>query len=234
VNSLDLYARFEPLIGFEREIEALHDLYLQELLNRGAKKVLDIGCGSGALLLKLQLAGIEAKGIDLSGEMVERALKKGARAERIDLSAESGFYDAAIAVFDVINYLPPNDLEGFFREVAKKISRFFIFDINSLYGFQEIAVGDLILRDQKIHATVSSIYKERQLISNFDLFEPDKDGKYRRSSSQIVQYYHSPQSVKGALADALFTIESVDEYRLYNQRRADKLIFTALYQSTPR
>ncbi|MDR0747412.1 MAG: class I SAM-dependent methyltransferase, partial [Helicobacteraceae bacterium] len=172
MKGLDLYARIEPLIGLEREIEALHNRYLQELSSRGVKSALDIGCGSGALLLKLQSAGLEVKGIDLSAEMVERARKKGVRAERIDLSAESGFYDAAIAVFDVINYLPPEELKNFFREAAKKIDRFFIFDINSLYGFKEIAVGDLILRDQKTHATVSSIYEDGRLITDFDLFEP--------------------------------------------------------------
>jgi len=43
LNSLDLYAKVEPFIGFYEEYEKLYDKYLELIEPLGVKKCLDIG-----------------------------------------------------------------------------------------------------------------------------------------------------------------------------------------------
>jgi len=73
MDSLDLYARLEPMIPFQEEITALYDAHLAMLEEKGIKTFLDIGCGSGAFLNRAKRMGFSGKGIDLSEAMVEKA-----------------------------------------------------------------------------------------------------------------------------------------------------------------
>ncbi len=81
-NSLDLYAKIEPLIGFYDEYEILYSSYLQLLYPLGVKSVLDIGCGNGKLLKLLEENDFNSFGIDRSEEMIKRSLSLGVKAEK--------------------------------------------------------------------------------------------------------------------------------------------------------
>jgi demethylmenaquinone methyltransferase/2-methoxy-6-polyprenyl-1,4-benzoquinol methylase len=54
-----------------------------------AQNVLDVGCGTGALTLRVAKRGARVRGIDLSAEMLEIAaerVREGGYAERVDLA----------------------------------------------------------------------------------------------------------------------------------------------------
>lgn len=228
-EALDLYARFEPLIPFEAEISGLHDRYVALLTEFGAARVLDVGCGSGALLKKLSIAGIQAKGIDLSAEMIRRAQAQGLEAECVDLCDLGEIYDALTAVFDVVNYLHEGDLGRFFECAAKALrpGGHFLFDVNTLYGFEEVAQGSLVLEGVGHHATVESVFEEGRLKSRFTLFEPELDGLYRRSSGEIVQYFHPVKALEKALKAAGFKPLGKFELHLYHAPKPDKQLWVA-------
>ncbi len=64
------------------------EFYLNEAKNaRG--KVLEMACGTGRILLRLIKAGIDARGVDLSKEMLD-ALHEKARRENLDANAIQG------------------------------------------------------------------------------------------------------------------------------------------------
>ena len=232
MNSLDLYARFEPLIGFENEKAALHQKYITILKQHHIKTALDIGCGSGDALIKMEANGICATGIDLSGEMITKATAQGANAKQLNIADMHEEFDAATAMFDVINYLTADQLENFFICVRKCVKNIFVFDINSLYGFSEVAAGDLVLQNSTKHATVQSTFELSELINEFNLFEPNEAGKYERFSWQITQYYHTDLVIKNALFSAGFEAVKTENLYLYNMPKADKILFTAAAHKT--
>jgi SAM-dependent methyltransferase len=70
--------------------------------------VVDVGCGTGALLAALQRAGLECLGLDYSEASLRMAQARGLRVEKLDLcSASPGprHFDVAISV-EVAEHLP--------------------------------------------------------------------------------------------------------------------------------
>lgn len=90
-----------------------------ELL-RGHAPVLDVGCGRGELLALLRDAGIEARGVDASGDMVAFARGEGLDVQQNDLLQALGEVgDAslgAVAALQVVEHLPPAVLVRFLEE----------------------------------------------------------------------------------------------------------------------
>ena len=86
-----------------------HDFILEELRRYGpGARVLDLGCGTGALLETLRGAGLEGYGIDVSPEMIavaERRLGPGAvRVQRLQDVEEREAYDALVSLSFPFNY----------------------------------------------------------------------------------------------------------------------------------
>ncbi len=222
--SLDLYAKIEPYLGFEKEVNELHDIFLEKLLNLEAKKVLDIGCGSGDFLVKAKKAGIEIEGIDLSFNMVQNALKKGVKAYRKDLCEVDGKYDAAVAIFDVLNYLNFENLKKFLCCVDNVLIKngHFICDINTLYGFEEIAQGVVAIERDGVFISLDAEFEDKELKTKIVLFEEEDKGCYRKSRGEIVQYYHDIDSLKSCKS---LKLKDVDFIALFSDI-SDKAILT--------
>lgn len=86
-----------------------HDFVLEELRRYGpGARVLDLGCGTGALLERLRGAGLEGYGIDVSPEMVavaEQRLGPGVvRVQRLQDVEEREAYDALVSLSLPFNY----------------------------------------------------------------------------------------------------------------------------------
>jgi len=196
---LELYAKIEPLLGFEETIEALYDFYIDLLKSWNPDTLIDIGCGSGAFLKRLSqnMDLKRAYGVDLSKRMVERARVLGIDAEAKDLCDVKESFDAATAVFDVLNYLEFETLEQFMGCVYRvlKPGGIFIADINTLFGFEEVAQGSLIREDDKRFVTLDSLFENGKLTTNLTLFEEESSGCYRKSNDTIVQHYHETEKL---------------------------------------
>ncbi len=193
-DSLDLYAKVEDLLENTEAIETLYGYYYDILSQLSFETLLDVGCGSGAYLQQLQkqFPSVKAKGIDLSGVMVERARARGVDAEAVDLCDVKGKYDVITAVFDMMNYLPKEALEHFFSCVREHLNDggCFIFDINTLYGFENVAVGAYVVEDEMRFLAIDSDFEDHSYVAEFTLFE--KEGEcFIKSQETIQQYYHS-------------------------------------------
>ncbi|WP_456383600.1 class I SAM-dependent DNA methyltransferase [Hydrogenimonas sp.] len=196
---LDLYADIEPLLGFEEETGALHDLYIEILESWNPVSLIDIGCGSGAFLTKAKKAlPLErAYGIDLSEKMVRRAREAGVEAEKIDLCEVKERFDAATAIFDVLNYLTKKELQRFLGCVEEILvpGAVFIADINTLFGFEEIAPGALVRSFEGKFLALDSTYAEGLLETKIEYFEKREEECYLRRRDTIVQYYHAVEDI---------------------------------------
>ncbi len=191
-NSLDLYAKIEPLIGFYDEYEELYSSYLQLLYPLAVSSVLDIGCGNGKLLKLLQNNDFDAYGIDRSSEMIKRAKKLGVKAEIKELaSLEKNSFECALAVGDVLNYMKDDELDKFFDEVKAVVKEdgYFLADINTKLGF-EVADGVMVKESENSFLSVEANYEDEVLTTNITLFERAKES-YAKSSGQVLQYFHT-------------------------------------------
>ena len=193
-NSLDLYAKIEPLIGFYDEYEALYSSYLQLLYPLHVNSILDIGCGNGKLLKLLDNNDFDAYGIDRSELMINRAQELGVKAEVKELSSlHVDSFECALAVGDVLNYMRDDELDKFFDEVKVVVKEdgYFLADINTQVGF-EVADGVMVKDTNSGFLSVEANYEDEILTTNITLFEKDEKS-YKKSSGQILQYFYSKE-----------------------------------------
>ena len=216
-NSLDLYAKVEDLLGVKEVSPRLYAHYLLFLNTIDFETLLDVGCGSGDFLLQMQKALDipQVKGIDLSPLMVSKTRAYDIDAECIDLCELKAEYDVITAVFDMLNYLTQEQLKVFLKCVTNhlKPEGVFLCDINTLYGFENVAVGSFIVDDEERFLTVDSDFVEGEYISEFTLFEKD-DEKYKKSQETIRQYYHTVEDIVKYSGLALVTNDDVNLYEL--------------------
>jgi len=97
------------------------------------KRVLDVGCGRGELVIQSAMRGAEAWGIDYAQaavdiavralSSVDVALREHTHAEQMDVKAlrfDDGFFDA-VFMMDVVEHLYPHELAQAFDELRRTI-----------------------------------------------------------------------------------------------------------------
>jgi SAM-dependent methyltransferase len=198
MENLDLYSKVEHLLGIEESTTYLHTLYIEVLYNYEIKTLLDIGCGTGDLMQKFQEYGIACDGIDLSALMVEKARAKGLNAEYKDICDVDKKYDAIVSVFDVLNFVTPDELEGFLDCVHAALNDdgIFVFDVNTLHGFANVAEGTMTQEEGDMFLAVDAEFKDNMLNTKFTMFQKKEEGIYNKEQSTITQYFHSLQIFK--------------------------------------
>ncbi|MFC2057760.1 class I SAM-dependent DNA methyltransferase [Campylobacterota bacterium] len=222
-DSLDLYAKVEDLLGVKEAAPTLYAHYLLFLNSIDFDSLLDVGCGSGDFLRQIQgaLEIPQVKGIDLSPLMVSKTLEQGYDAECIDLCDLNGQYDVLTAVFDMLNYLDKAQLTQFLACVKEHLNNggYFLCDINTLYGFENVAVGSYIVDDEERFLTVDSDFEEGVYSAEFTLFE--KEGsRFKKSQEIIKQYHHAIDDI--VMLSGLELVQS-DDVNLYDFDESDKM-----------
>ncbi len=223
MTNLDLYARVEHLLGIEDATDALHNLYSSELDDKNIMTLLDIGCGRGAFIERMQNEGVKCKGIDNSAVMVTECKSKGLDAECIHVAKVDGKFDAIVSIFDVLNFMKTDELVEFLNNVADKLEDdgVFIADINTLYGFNDVADGTVSVENEDEFLTVDAEFVNDELNTQFTLFV--KDGEcYKKFQDVIIQYFH-----KIKLFQKLDKLKLVDKqtFSLYDVEDKTLLIF---------
>jgi len=221
-NALDLYAKVEDLLGIKEVAPTLYAHYLLFLNTSDFDTLLDVGCGSGIFLFQMQKALDipRVKGIDLSPLMVAKTCEYNIDAQTIDLCSLEGKYDVITAVFDMLNYLNPEQLQSFLICVHNHLTKdgIFLCDINTLYGFENVAVGSFIVDDEERFLTIDSDFENDEYISEFTLFEQE-GACYKKSQETIRQYYHTVENiVKYSGLELLVN----DDVNLYELEESDK------------
>ena len=226
-NSLDLYAKVEDLLGVKEAAPSLYAHYLLFLNSIDFKSLLDVGCGSGDFLRQMQdaLDIEEIMGIDLSPLMVSKTAGQDIPSQCINLCDLRDKYDVITAVFDMLNYLDKEALKYFLVCVSEHLNEggYFLCDINTLYGFENVAVGSYIVDDNERFLTVDSDFEAGEYSSEFTLFEKEDkglNGCFTKSQEMIKQYYHEIDEII-TLSGLAFV--SSDDVSLYEMEEADKL-----------
>jgi predicted TPR repeat methyltransferase len=222
VDPLDLYAKVEDLLGVKEAAPSLYAHYLLFLKSIEFETLLDVGCGSGDFLRQMHgvLNKKQVKGIDLSPLMVTKTVEQGFDAECKNLCDVEGKYDVLTAVFDMMNYLDKAHLKDFFMCAREHLNEdgFFLCDINTLYAFENVAVGAYVIDDDERFLSIDSDFENDEYSAEFTLFE--KEGAvFKKSQETIKQYYHTIGDV--VMLSGMELIQS-DEVNLYDFDKSDK------------
>ena len=224
LSNLDLYAKAEHLLGIEEATEALYDLYRSELDDKGVKTLLDVGCGRGGFMERMISDGITCKGVDLSTVMVDECLAKDLDAECINALHVEGKYDAIVSIFDVLNFMDNTTLVEFLEGMADKLNDdgIFIADINTLYGFSDVAEGTMSSENEDEFLSVDAQFTNDELHTKFTLFQKQDDDTYKKYQDTIVQYFHKIKTFQ-----KLSNLKLIDKqtFSLYDTEDKTLLIF---------
>jgi SAM-dependent methyltransferase len=219
--ALELYAKVEELFLDKEAAHILWGKFIEIFKNLKVKEVLDIGCGNGDFCLLAKENGINIKGIDLSKAQVKKAIKKGCDCEAIDICKLNKTYHSASAVFDVINYLNEKELKRFFECVEKIIEKYFIFDVNTYYAMEDLAVGTLKAETNDKFSVLYSEFEDNKLITEITLFEKEKNDCYKKQQKKIIQYYYSVEDLEKNIS---LKLKEIIPISLYGSEEAEKLI----------
>jgi SAM-dependent methyltransferase len=226
LQPLDLYAYIEEYLDFDEEVRALYTKIASQVLEKELKSIIDIGCGQGEFCRLLEANGVKTFGVDLSAKQVEIAAQKGLDAECIDIKDVTNKYEGATAVFDVINYIGEKDLNSFFKSTYNLLESggYFIIDVNSLYGFSEVAQGTLNIDTEDKFIAIDANFEEDTLYTGITLFEK-KNKCFHKTKGTIEQFYHKKEKLKKLLAKTGFEKIEIVSFNLHGFDEDDKWIF---------
>lgn len=175
----------------------------------------DLGCGNGYFTRAMQRGGFKTVGVDLSPEMLTRAVelsrKEGLKPDYIAGDAAKlalNFKpDFVIAVNDCFNYVEGGKLLSAFKRIYKalKPNGVFIFDVSSEYKLRNI-IGDNLFAEDRGDAAYTwfNTLKDDRVEMDITLFVRRKDGLYERRDEAQTQYIHSKDKIIFALEEAGF------------------------------
>lgn len=224
MTNLDLYAKAEHLLGIEEATEALYDLYRSELDDYKVKTLLDVGCGRGGFMQRMISDGVTCKGVDLSAVMIEECKAQGLDAQCIDVAQAEGKYDAVVSIFDVLNFLNQEELLKFLDAVEQRLNDdgVFIADINTRYGFSDVAEGTMSSENDKEFLVVDAVFRNDELHTKFTLFEKKENAVFTKYQDTIVQYFHKIKTFQNL--SGLKLVEK-QTFSLYDSEDKTLLIF---------
>lgn len=194
--------------------------------------VLDLGCGTGALTLKLAEMGYDMIGADISPEMLSIASERAYDAEKSILyllqdmrSFELyGTVDGIVCALDGINYLTEReDVVKCFKLVRNYLDpgALFLFDVNSEYRFKEVlAKRDYFLEDEDVYMGWKTVFHPKSGICNFflTLFVKDGDGRYEKHEEVQTEKLWTDAELDEMLAES--GLEKVAVYSGFDMKDA--------------
>jgi len=227
LNALNLYSLVEQDLDFSEEIAELYNAYELFINQIEPSSLIDIGCGQGDFLLQVKNEDMKTFGIDLSDEQIKICQEKGIDSACIDIADVKDKYDCATAMFDVLNYINQNELKNFIQNTYNVLNNdsYFIFDVNTLFGFEEVAQGSLNINKQDKFIGIDAYFEDKKLSTNITLFQKEQNDLYKKYNETITQYYHSKEYLEDILKDIGFEVQNALEFKLHDENNADKYIF---------
>ena len=196
---------------------------IDRLTGNRAKRVLDIGCGTGEMTIRLSRRGYEMTGLDLSPEMLSLAENK-SRSEGLEITYAlqdmrslrlANRVDAVTCCLDGMGYLlSDRDFISCLKSVRKCLNPggLLIFDVNTPYKFESIyADRDYILEDEGVLCAWHNEYDRESGICEFALsvFSENPDGSYSRSDELQRERCRDEKEIKTALLRTGFILRSL-------------------------
>ncbi len=219
--SYDIFSGFYDRLTDNVEYEKRADYFCRLLSMCNIKDgiLLDLGCGTGSMSVKMAEKGFDVIGVDISIGMLGIAQQKMYESGRkilflnqpmqdIDLY---GTVDCAICVLDGINHLNNSDEV---RQTFEKVSLFmnkggaFAFDVNTIHKHKNVLADNAFIYefDDLFCAWQNNYNEEDNSVDiTLDFFE-EEDGVYYRSDESFSEQAYELDEISAWLEEAGFEI----------------------------
>jgi ubiquinone/menaquinone biosynthesis C-methylase UbiE len=222
--SYDDFSRFYDLLTDNVEYEKRADYFCRLLSMCGIEEgiLLDLGCGTGSMSVKMAERGFDVIGVDSSIGMLNAAQQKmfesgkhmlllNQNMQEIDLY---GTVDCAICVLDGINHL---DSAEDVRKTFEKVSLFmnqggaFAFDVNTVYKHKNVLADNVFVYEPDgLFCVWQNSFNEtdNSVEISLDFFE-EEDSVYYRSSESFAERAYELGDIKKWLEDSGFEVMGI-------------------------
>jgi len=222
--SYDIFSGFYDRLTDNVEYEKRADYFCRLLSMCDIKSgiLLDLGCGTGSMSVKMAEKGFDVIGVDTSigmlGVAQQKMYESGQKIlflnqpmQDIDLY---GSVDCAICVLDGINHLNNSDEV---RQTFEKVSLFmnkdgaFAFDVNTIYKHKNVlADNSFIYEFDDLFCAWQNNYNEEDnsVDITLDFFE-EEDGVYYRSGENFSEQAYELDEISAWLEETGFEIIGV-------------------------
>lgn len=216
---------------------AHYDALMQHCGVKKGAKCVECACGTGSLTLPLKKRGYQITGVDLSEEMIARAMER-ARKEGLlipfirqdmcllQLPRKT---ECILATCDGVNYLTkPEQVQQFFVAAfaALKPGGALIFDVSSAYKLENTLGNNTLTCDEEDFAYIwHNRFDEKTMCVQMDLsiFQKRADGAFDRTEESQKQRAHSREEIAEALEGAGFSdIRFFGNQRMTAPRQKDE------------
>ncbi len=221
------------------EIAQYYCRIIRGLTDGTGTRLLDMGCGTGNLTVRLAQAGFDVTGQDASEDMLSFAAQKSAEIMWICQSmteTELGEpTDVIVSTLDSINHLPTKaDMAACFKRAAENLKSggVFVFDVNTVYKHREVLGNNTFVYDvDGVYCVWQNEYssEEHRVAITLDLFFEEEDGAYSRAYEEFSEIALPCEEYVSMLNEAGFEVEAVYEYLTDNAPtdESEKLLIAA-------
>jgi fatty acid-binding protein DegV len=211
--------QYEGLAGiYDSLIDTDYDKwteFLQKYLSRHninplGKKVLELGCGTGNMTLRIKKMGMNVTAIDISQDMLsiasQKAADKGSKIMFLKQNMTSfntgKKYDMIFSFCDGYNYvIEDKEITKSFERVYNHMNSggIFIFDISTSYKLSSVLGNNTFTLNEDERCYIWDNYFEDNKIEMYITFFVKEGNLYRRFEERHIQKSHETEFIKEKL-----------------------------------
>lgn len=215
VNIYQNFAEVYDGFGSEQFCLALFS-HIKEILDRyqihPPSPIVDLACGTGVITVELAKQGFQVTGLDLSEDMMRRAMIRADLARvpvdfrRADLR---GFQldrpaSCMISTHDSLDHLFDDDeFDLAFEHISQNLASggLFVFDMNCWDGIRHLHGKTTFVESAERSAVYRMTAVDASLETNITGFVKDPDGRYQRFNETLYQRCYMDEEIQDRIDD---------------------------------
>jgi ubiquinone/menaquinone biosynthesis C-methylase UbiE len=223
VNLATIYDKMID-VNYDEWVKFIDEYFQMKNITLKGKKVLELGCGTGNMTLRLRSKGMEITALDISDDMLAAAQEKAFESRlKINFLNQnmSDFelnrkFDLVFSFCDGYNYLIEEEsLANSFNRVFKHLNDdgVFIFDISTKHKLRDIIGGNTFTMNDEKLCYIWDNYYEDDILEMYITFFVTEGKLYKRIDETHVQRAYNVKTLTLLLEKAGFSkIEVFEDY----------------------
>ena len=234
------FAEAYDALTFNVPYDEIADYYTKILRSMtDGKRLLDMGCGTGSLTVRMKEHGFDVIGQDASADMLTFAAEKSSDVlwinQKMEDTALGKKVDAIISTLDSVNHLPNiKSVEQCVEKAAENLNDggVFVFDVNTIFKHREVLGENTFVYDvDGVYCVWQNTFDpcDNGVDIDLDLFFEEENGSYSRGGESFREIAFSEDDFREMLEKAGFEVVSVWEYPTFDvpNEKSEKLLFAA-------